>query len=275
MSELSESHDDVKLHYTVDDLGDRVLEALAASGVDLDGLTVDDLAPVDAFHIRGRESTEELARLARLRAEDRVLDAGCGIGGTSRYLAATHGCRVVGVDLTDDYINVARMLTGRVGLDGAVEFQVGSVLDLPFDDASFDVAWTEHAQMNIADKQSLYGELYRVLKPGGKLAFHDIFEGPEGDPHFPVPWAPDASISHLVRIEELRALLGAAGFSQSTWEDRTAASTAFFHAALERRPEGPGLHLVMEDPKTKLGNLLRNLEEGRVCVVQAVMRKPA
>jgi ubiquinone/menaquinone biosynthesis C-methylase UbiE len=202
-----------------------------------------------------------------------VLDAGCGIGGTSRYLAANFGCRVTGVDLTGQYIEVARMLSQRTRLDDRVQFRHASVLDLPFADACFDVVWTEHAQMNIADKRRFYRELHRVLKPGGKLAFHDIFEGPEGALQFPVPWAPNASISHLVRIEELRAALGMAGFSQLNWEDKTAVSTAFFRGALQRDSRAPGLHLVMDDAATKLGNMLRNLEQGRICVVQAVMRK--
>jgi SAM-dependent methyltransferase len=265
----------VEEHYGGGRLGERILAALEKAGVRLDAVTVDDLAPIDAFHIRGREATEELARLARLAATDLVLDAGCGIGGTSRYLAATVGCRVRGVDLTPEFVNVAEMLTDRVGLGELVEFRRESALDLPFDDDRFDVAWTEHAQMNIADKRGFYGELYRVLKPGGKLAFHDIFAGPEGEPAFPVPWAVDPAISHLISIEELRGVLAAAGFSQLVWEDKTAASTAFFREVVQRGPAAVGLHLVMDDAKTKIGNLLRNLEEGRVCVVQAVLRKAA
>jgi len=272
---MSEANDHpVARHYTVSDLGGRILAALEAAGVSMDDLTVDDLAAVDAFHIRGREATRELAGLSGLGADCRLLDAGCGIGGTSRFLAATYGCEVTGIDLTADYIDTARMLTERVGMADTVRFQQGSVLELPFEDDSFDVAWTEHAQMNIDDKAGFYGELQRVLKPGGKLAFHDIFEGPEGDLHFPVPWAPDGSISHLIPIEELRAVLAAAGFSQLIWEDKTSASTGFFEAALQRGPSPLGLHLIMDDPQTKFGNILRNLREGRVCVVQAVMRKP-
>lgn len=266
---------EVERHYASGDLGERILAALRAAGVDLDAVTVDDLAPVDAFHIRGRAATEELAHRVHLAATDRVLDAGCGIGGTSRWLAATFGCRVQGIDLTPEYVAVAEMLTARIGLSEVVAFRRASALDLPFDERSFDVVWTEHAQMNIADKRGFYGELYRVLQPGGKLAFHDIFAGPEGAPWFPVPWAADPAISHLVSIEELRTVLAAAGFSQTVWEDKTAASTAFFRELLQRGPAAVGLHLVMDDAKTKIGNLLRSLEDGRVCVVQAVMRKVA
>jgi len=265
----------VEDHYTSSDLGDRILAALHASGADMGALTIDDLAAVDALHIRGREATAELAQMAHIDAEQLVLDAGCGIGGACRYLAATFGCKVIGIDLTDGYRRVAEMLSARLGLSRLTEFHLGNVLQLPFANDHFDVVWTEHTQMNIADKAAFYGELFRVLKPGGGLAFHDIFSGPEGDLHFPVPWAPDASISHLIPIEELRAVLGAAGFSQLAWEDKTGASTAFLEGIVGGAPQVIGMHLIMRDVKTKIPNLLRNLKGGRICVIQAVMKKPS
>jgi hypothetical protein len=127
--------------------------------------------------------------------------------------------------------------------------------------------------MNIADKAGFYREMYRVLAPGGLLAFHDVFAGPEGDLHFPVPWASDASISHLIPIEELRGVLGAAGFSQLSWEDKTGASTEFFEDFVAAPPSTLGLQLHMRDAHIKIPNLLKNLQEGRVCVVQALMKK--
>ena len=270
--------DPVSDHYTIGDLGERIFAALAAAGADVDNMTIDDLAPVDGFHIRGREATKELVESARIVAEEHVLDAGCGIGGTSRYLADATGCSVTGVDLTGEYIDVARLLSERVGLADRVSFRQGSVLELPFDDATFDVAWTEHVQMNIADKAGFYGELFRVLRPGGRLAFHDIFAGPEGEEYLPVPWAEEASISHLIPIEELRSVLGTAGFSQLVWEDKTAASSEFFVKRFaEAQEDGApaiGPHVVMNRPEIKFRNLLRNLKEGRICVVQAVMTKP-
>lgn len=269
----------VSAHYAVGDLGERILAALAAGGANLDVLTVEDLAPIDALHIRGREATEDLCDLARIDSRVDLLDAGCGIGGASRYLAASTGANVTGVDLTEEYVGVAKMLSERVGLSDRTHFRQGSVLDLPFGDGSFDVVWTEHAQMNIADKAGFYGELYRVLRPGGTFAFHDVFAGPEGGLHFPVPWAPDSSISHLIPIEELRGVLAGAGFSQRRWEDKTSASTEFFVARLEAAQRegtpGDGPHVVMENPGPKFANVLRNLQEGRICVVQAVMKKPA
>ena len=273
---MADSKDRVADHYGVGDIGQRVLSAVEASGKDPDSLTVEDLSAVDEFHIRGRGATEELARWADVRPEHSVLDVGSGIGGTARYLAATAGCQVIGVDLTEEYCRVAESLSERVGLAERTSFRQGSALDLPFDEASFDVVWTEHVQMNIADKARFYGELARVLKPGGQLAFHDIFAGAGGDVHLPVPWATEPGISHLIGVDELRSVLADAGLEAARWEDKTEASIAFFEAAFERaREEGRmplGIHILMEDAETKLGNVLKNLQDGRIRVLQAVMR---
>ncbi len=271
-------HGEVSSHYGVTGLGNQILAALEAEGKDLGALTVDDLAAVDEFHIRGRAATEELAQWSDIQSADQVLDVGCGLGGTCRYLAATAGCNVVGVDLTDEYCRVAEMLSARVGLADRTVFRQGSALALPFADEHFDVVWTEHVQMNIADKAGFYGELARVVKVAGRLAFHDIFAGSCGELHFPVPWAPDASISHLIGVDELQTLLADLGLAPVRWEDKTAASVDFFHESLGRaqangRPQ-VGLHLLMgEDAAAKLTNMLRNLEEGRVRVIQAVIKR--
>ncbi len=100
--------DNIRRHYTRQDLGHALLSALAAAGKDLDHLKPEDLAPVDEFHIRGREATIELAQQLRLDSTKHVLDVGSGLGGASRYLALAYGCRVTGLDLTPEYVRVAQ-----------------------------------------------------------------------------------------------------------------------------------------------------------------------
>lgn len=276
---MSSNEHAISKHYGYTDLGERIFAAFEKAGVDLSNLTVDDLAPVDEFHIRGRASTVELASLAEIAPDELVLDVGSGLGGTARYLASTIGCQVVGLDLTEEYCRIAEMLTEKVGLAHRIRYQQGSALEMPFPDNHFDVAWTEHVQMNIADKAGFYREIHRVVKPGGRLAFHDIFRGPEDGLHFPVPWAGDASISHLVSLEDLQTLLDQQAYKRTQWVDKTEASATFFNEILpEINTNGwmpLSLHLLAgEDPTLRFANVLRNLEENRLRVLQAVLVKP-
>jgi len=270
----------VERHYGRGHILDSILRALRQAGKDLDRLAPADLAPVDEFHIRGREATIELAARASLRRGLRVLDVGCGLGGSARYLAAQHGCEVVGIDLTREYVDTASALAAMVGLERMVEFRQASALELPFEGDSFDVVWTEHVQMNIADKQAFYAEIGRVLVPRGRLLFHDIFRGEGGPLWFPVPWSEDGSISFLAAPDAVRDLLAGLGFSLHEWEDKSQQSLDWFAAASDRLPSaGPpplGLHLLMGDnAKTKFQNNIRNLRERRFVVFQAVAEKRA
>jgi SAM-dependent methyltransferase len=269
----------VESHYSRGDLVASILEALRAMGKDPSHLSPADLAPVDAFHIRGREATVELAARAALAPGLRVLDVGCGLGGSARYLASEYRCHVTGIDLTKAYVEAATELAALVGLGEMVEFRQCSAIELPFEDGSFDVAWTEHVQMNIADKRAFYRELARVLAPGGRLVFHDVFKGTAGEPHYPVPWAEEGSISFLAGAREVRGILDALGLRIEDWEDTSARSLQWFLAVAEKaKRAGPaplGMHLVMgSTTKAKFANLVRNLQEHRVEVAQGVARKP-
>ncbi len=220
----------------------------------------------------------QLARLAGVDAGGHVLDVGCGIGGPARHLAAAFGCRVTGLDLTEEYCRVAAMLAARTGLSGLVDYRHGDALAMPFADQSFDLVWTQHASMNIADKDGLLAEMHRVLKPGGRLALYDILAGPGGPPHFPVPWARAPEISFLDAPEALRARLEALGLDILAWRDVTEPVTGWARTmrakVAEHGPPPLGLHVVMgPDWGEMFANVARNLEEGRIALIQAVARK--
>jgi len=273
-------NDAIQMHYARSDLGNVILAALERAGKDVKHLTLEELAPVDEFHIRGRAATLELARACGLNSSQRVLDVGSGIGGTSRCLAKEFACRVTGIDLTEEYCNAAVLLSAKVGLADLVDFRQGDATNLPFDDASFDVVWTEHVAMNIPDKSRLYREMRRVLKPGGTLAIYDILAGPSDPVLFPVPWARTPDTSFLVQPDELRGLLDDAGFKVKQWSDTTDAARTWFVALAEKiRSEGLppiGFHILLgADFPVMAQNQRRNLEEGRIVLAQIVASREA
>ncbi len=269
----------IEEHYTHRDLAVAIFEALAAAGKDVDNLTLQDLAPVDEFHIRGQEATAELARVARLDETMHVLDVGSGVGGPSRYLGAEFGCRVTGLDLTEAYYRAAQVLADRLGLGDRIVYPQGNALHMPFDDESFDVAWTQHTAMNIEDKPRLYAEMCRVVKRGGLIAIYDIPAGDGGPVHFPVPWARVPSISFLATPDELRELLEEAGFEILSWRDTTDLGREWFRALRQRAQEegAPplGFHVLLgPDFQAMAQNQVRNLEENRIRLIEVLARKP-
>lgn len=268
----------VEAHYGRGGILSSILGALRDMGRDLSTLVPSDLAPVDEFHVGGREATIELANRASLKPGDRVLDVGCGLGGSVRYLASERHCRATGIDLTGEYVDVANALAQMVGLHEVTAFCQSGALNMPFHSGSFDIVWTEAVQMNISDKRAFYCEIARLLSPGGRLAFHDIFQGEGGDLYYPVPWAEERSISFLVTPETVREILQDLHFNLLHWEDKSRQSVDWLAAAVERSksadPARLGLHLLMgSTARAKLENNIRNLVEGRFVVIQAIAEK--
>jgi SAM-dependent methyltransferase len=254
-----------------------LLDALRAAGKDPDALSVEDIGSLDQLHVGGRDATLALAQEADIRASDHVLDVGSGLGGPARTLAASFSCQVTGLDLSPEFCRVAQRFTERVGLADRVRFQHGSATDMPFGDRSFDVVWMHNVGMNIPDKESLYREIYRVLRPGGRLVFSEYMAGPEQPLIFPVPWAREASLSFLHAAEKIRELLRAAGFNERTWNDRTAQALA---TPPTPAPQGTNLGNVFSrrwGPDTPVvgQNLMRNLQERRMVEIEALLERPS
>jgi MPBQ/MSBQ methyltransferase len=258
----------VTQHYGRKDLFEVILDGLVQAGHDPGNLSPGDLAPVDEFHVGGRRATVAFAEEFRPAAGSRLLDVGCGIGGAARFFAETHGCRVTGVDLTPEFVDVARRLAAKVGFEERVAYQQADATRLPFADGSFDGAYMLHVGMNIPDKAAVLAEMRRVVRPGGIVGVYDILAGPGGKPLYPAPWATDEGASFLVSPAEMRELLRAAGFRIQTETDRTAFGIEFFRELARHNESGPppvGIHLLFGDnPEVKVANMVRNVQERRI-----------
>ena len=260
-------------NYNASGLTDRIKSVLATITADDQPLTVAQLAPLDQFHTRGILATADLAGAAGLEPSTRVLDLGCGVGGPARYLAATFGCSVTGVDLSPGFIDAATYLTARCGLSDRVTFQVGDASHLPFGEATFDVVFLQHVAMNIEDRLALYAEVRRILAPGGRFATYDLVLR-DGDVIYPAPWARDAATSFLLSAHDTRATLEDAGFKAALWRDDTQTALDWFQTAMAGSPtSGPNLGIVMgPDFQARLRNLARNIGENRLGVLSAVLK---
>lgn len=274
---MHDNESKVAEHYGDPELLSRIIRGLEASGVALDALGADDLAPVEEFHIGGRRATAYAVDRMSLDGGQHVLDIGCGIGGAARYIAANSACTVTGVDLTPEYVLIARRLTEMTGLGHKVGFELASALDMPFEDGCFDAAISLHAAMNIHDRDALYAEIARVMKPGGVFSLFDVMKKGDGPIRFPVPWAASEQTSFLRTAQETVAVLEGAGFEVHEVTDRTDFALAFFRETLAAARQGPpplGVHLVMgASAPIKLRNTLMNIEDGRIGPVQMVARR--
>ncbi|MBG0739671.1 class I SAM-dependent methyltransferase [Paeniglutamicibacter antarcticus] len=266
-------------HYSLGELEAKFLAALRAAGRDPEHLHQEDLAGADEFHIGGIKSTEDLARGAGIHSGSHVLDVGSGIGGPARLFAQRFGAKVNGVDLTPEFVQVARLLTERTGLSGQVTFNQGSALALPFGDDEFDVATMLHVGMNIDDKAALFAEVFRVLKPGGVFAVYDVMQMVDDEPTYPLPWSTVPADSFVCSPMEYSEGLEAAGFAVDSERNRRDFGIAFMERgqarAAEKGPSPLGPLLVLgPDGPPRMANLLAAFRTGILAPVEIFARKP-
>lgn len=270
---MTDALDEVRNHYNASGLSERLKAALGSLGPEDARLTPQQLGTLDQFHTRGLPATAELARLAGIAADMSVLDVGAGVGGPARFIAATCGCQVTGVDLSEPFVDAARYLTERTGQSGRVSFQTANALDLPFEDATFDVVLLQHVAMNLSDRPRLYRELRRVLKIGGRLATYDVVSR-DGEPYYPLPWARTPATSFLLTAAATCETIEPAGFRTQTSQDDTDAARAWItQLRASGPPPAPNLGVVMGpafDFTELVGNLGRSLMQGRIGVLSAV-----
>lgn len=250
----------------------NIEQALIAAGKNLDDLRPADLGLIEDFHTMGRYATAQLVDVMAITSDIEVLDAGSGIGGTARFVADQCRCKVTAVDVTEEYCETARWLNRLVGLDDRICVRQADVTRLPFARDSFQVIFSQHVQMNVADKSRLYQEAHRVLVNGGRLAMWDITTGERGELDYPLPWADQPAASHLATSGQLRAVVEASGFAIDHWSDLTDQATATMQALLNLPPQPLGLHAFVPEFARKATNLTDALADGRLRVIRGVAR---
>lgn len=267
--------DSINSHYGRHRFSEKLLNTLKETYNDISSLPGDVLEPLEEFHIGGRKATYHLANLAGLIKNMHVLDIGCGIGGPARALANAFECNVVGVDITKEFCLAGSMLSRRTNLDKKIQIVNGSASFLPFKSNCFDVIWMQHSAVNILDKEYLFQEIGRLLRSGGKLAFHELFKSSLLVKHFPLPWAQTPETNFLKSESDVQNLLKSFGFSKIIWEDATKNATESLRNATKKssQTDSPAFSLLsLMDPNFPLmaQNVLMNLEEYRLKVIFGV-----
>ena len=265
---MTNDADAVRQRYAMNGILDRVIAFLRERGIDPERPTYQDFFPFDQLHGRGVEATREHIERAGINATMHVLDLGCGVGGCSRVIVATCGCRVTAIDLTPQYIEVARELTGRCGMANQIEFREANALALPFADGTFDHVWCHNVTMNIPDKKKLASEVTRVLKSGGRFSCSEVGQGPGGALIFPLPWATDASASFVVTPAVMRQALEEGGLrikEEIDLSDAILASLKEMRARAERgEPSLNAIHVILgDDFSERIKNMSRCAMESR------------
>jgi len=274
MESLNQS---IENHYLKEGLYEDITNRLIEQDIALDNVKRSDIAGADEFHVRGATVSKELANSIDISGLN-VLDVGCGLGGPCRMLADEYNCQATGIDLSHEYIRTANKLSELVNLNNRTTFIQGNATELPFQDNTFDVVWTQHVQMNIPNKKQFYSEINRVLKTGGHFLFYDILRKGNGEVNYPMPWASISDHSFLFKTEEMDNYLEEFGLTKEQSNNETQAGIEFFDALVVRLKEfGPpkmGLNVLMgETTKPKLMNLLTHLKTGELELISGVYKK--
>lgn len=281
-------------HYGEGHLLDRISKALVTNGKRLHALSAKDLKPVDEFHIGGEKFSDHLFDQISMYPTSKVLDIGSGLGGTPRYLASKYpGIAVHGIDLTPEYTDVARSLTAMCGLTG-LTFNTGSATNLSgeFEEHTFDVASMIHVGMNIEDKEKIFSEVFRTLKPGGIFAILDVMVRVPTAPklEYPLPWASDISHSFITDVDTYTAAAAKAGFEVRAVVDRSNAAKDIFEAVKQKQLKAaaaansssgeedlPPLSIAItmgSNAKQKINNLAKQVINGTLCPHEVICLKP-
>jgi ubiquinone/menaquinone biosynthesis C-methylase UbiE len=175
----------------------------------------------DSFHPGGTRLTERLGELLALTHESHVLDVASGRGTSAIHLAESFGCKVIGVDLSEENVRLATVETAQRGPAGQISFQLGDAERLPFGVETFDAILCECSFCTFPSKPVAAQEFYRVLKPGGQLGLSDLTRTEATIPGLEGLLSWIACIGDALPAERYVAILQQAGFQAPLVEDHS------------------------------------------------------
>lgn len=178
---------------------------------------------VTSFPQSLQRMNEVMATAANIQSNEIVLDAGCGVGGSSNFLASTIGCKVIGITLSEKQVALARKNAEQRGLHHNPEFQVMDFSNTSFPDESFDVVWGCESISYADNKELFLKEAFRLLKPGGRVVIADGFVTKFEHNQNPIirRFLDGWHVNYLETLDQFSGFMKQSGFSDTQSSDIT------------------------------------------------------
>jgi SAM-dependent methyltransferase len=211
-----------------------------------------------------RRTVERMAGWVRLRPDTKVLDVGSGYGGAARFLAKTYGCRVTCLNLSEVENERNRALSREQGVDHLVEVVDGSFEDLPFEDNSYDVVWSQDAFLHSGDRSRVLEEVARVVRPGGELIFTDPMAADGCPPSALTPILERLSLESMGSPDFYRRQLYRLGMKSVEFRDETPQLARHYQRVLDEteRRDGELEGRVSQEYRARMKAGLQHWVEG-------------